>query len=60
MKKQAFLGIGAINANLSIKIGNDIMLLHKKHGFHYTLHGNWAFFINFAQSNTIKTLLLWT
>lgn len=32
------------------------MLLHKKHGFQYVRHGIWAFFINFAQSNTIKTL----
>ena len=25
------------------------MLLHKKHGFQYIRHGNWSFFINFAQ-----------
>lgn len=34
------------------------MLLHKKHGFQYIRHGNWSFFINFAQSNTIKTLYI--
>ena len=34
------------------------MLLHKKQGFQYVRHGIWAFFTNFAQSNTIKTLYI--
>ena len=34
------------------------MLLHKKQGFQYVRHGIWAFFTNFAQSNTIISVPL--